>query len=174
MEFNLSSSLEILVRTPNVLWSLLQGLSADWTTANEGAATWSAFDVLGHLIDAEKSDWIPRIKILLSDDDQRRFAPFERRAHFSENEGKSLELLLIEFQEVRLQNVTFLQAQALARTDFKRQAVHPAFGDVTFAQLLSTWVVHDLNHIGQITRVMAKQYKTAVGPWIEYLRILQR
>jgi uncharacterized damage-inducible protein DinB len=174
MEFNLSTSLKILERTPDVLRALLQGLPVKWTASNEGAATWSAFDVLGHLIDAEKKDWVPRIKILLFNQDQRRFAPFERRFRFSENDGKSLDQLLIEFKEVRLQNVAFLRGLQLTSTDLTCQALHPAFGDVNLSQLLSTWVVHDLNHMGQITRVMAKQYKTAVGPWIEYLRILQR
>jgi uncharacterized damage-inducible protein DinB len=172
MNFSLSKSIEILERTPNVLIMMLQGLSPEWTSNNEGAETWSVFDVLGHLIEGEKTDWISRMNIILSDEPDKTFKPFDRFAQIEESKGKSLTELLSEFKSLRQHNIEHLKLKQLTDDDLLRTGIHPAFGEVTLSQLLSTWTVHDLNHIAQISRIMAKQYKSAVGPWIEYLRIL--
>jgi uncharacterized damage-inducible protein DinB len=172
MNFSLSKSIEILERTPNVLIMMLQGLSPEWTSNNEGAETWSVFDVLGHLIEGEKTDWISRMNIILSDEPDKTFKPFDRFAQIEESKGKSLTELLSEFKSLRQHNIEHLKLKQLTDDDLLRTGLHPAFGEVTLSQLLSTWTVHDLNHIAQISRIMATQYKSAVGPWIEYLRIL--
>lgn len=164
--------MEVLERTPAVLKSLLENLSQEWTESNEGEDTWSAYDIVGHLIHGESTDWIERTKIILSDSSDKKFKPFDRFAQFEESKGKSLSDLLIEFENLRMQNIAILKSLNLSDKDLIKKGIHPVFGEVTLSQLLSTWVVHDLNHIAQIARVMAKQYKTEVGPWIEYLRIL--
>ena len=174
MNYTIEKSLEILTRTPKVLRHLLDGLSDDWTQNNEGPDTWSAFDVMGHLIQGEKADWIPRLKIILSDAEHKNFEPFDRFAQYENSTGKSLANLLNEFESLRKQNMDFLIESKIGLEDLNKTGVHPAFGEVTLAQLLSTWTVHDLNHIGQIVRVVAKQYSEAVGPWKEYLGILKR
>ncbi len=173
MNFSLSKSIEILERTPAVLIALLQNLSPDWTSNNEGGETWSTYDIIGHLIHGEKTDWIPRMEVILSDNPDKKFKPFDRFAQFEESKGKSLSQLLIEFKDLRKKNIEILRSKRITAKDLKRIGIHPAFGKTTLAQLLSTWTVHDLNHIAQISRVMAKHYKTDVGPWVEYLRILQ-
>jgi uncharacterized damage-inducible protein DinB len=173
MDFNLEKSLEILERTPDVLIAMLQGISADWTSNNEGADTWSVYDIIGHLIHGEKTDWIPRTEIILSGSGDKKFTPFDRFAQFDDSKGKSLEELLKEFQIFRESNVQQLRSKKLTDANLEETGIHPAFGDVTLKQLLSTWVVHDLNHIAQISRVMAKQYQAEVGPWTAYLKILQ-
>ena len=173
MNFNLEKSIEILERTPDVLISMLHGLSDDWTSANEGEETWSAYDIVGHLIHGEKADWIPRAEVVLSGKSERRFEPFNRYAQFEESRGKSLHELLEEFKRLRKKNLEQLRSKKITSKDLKETGIHPAFGDVTLSQLLSTWVVHDLNHIAQISRVMAIHYKEDVGPWVEYLRILR-
>lgn len=172
MQFDLNKSLEILERTPLVLEAMLNGLSDEWIKNNEGQETWSPYDILGHLIHGEKTDWIPRIEIILSDKADNPFEPFDRFAQFRESKGKTMKQLLDEFKVLRKQNIEQLRSKDLTQDDFARKGKHPAFGQVTLLQLLSTWVVHDLNHISQISRVIAKQYKTEVGPWVEYLRIL--
>jgi uncharacterized damage-inducible protein DinB len=174
MEFTLERSIEILERTPGVLISLLHGISDDWTSKNEGAQTWSAYDVIGHLIHGEKTDWITRAEIILSGKGDRKFEVFDRFAQFQDSKGKSLTQLLEEFKMLREKNIERLRAKNLTRDDFAKTGTHPAFGEVTLGQLLSTWVVHDLNHIAQISRVMAKQYQTEVGPWLQYLGILKQ
>jgi uncharacterized damage-inducible protein DinB len=174
MDFNLEKSLEILERTPEVLIAMLQGISADWTSANEGEDSWSVYDILGHLIHGEKTDWIPRTEIILSGKSDKSFKPFDRLAQFEESKGKSMEELLKEFQIFRESNLQQLRSKKITEIDLEETGIHPAFGEVTLKQLLSTWVVHDLNHIAQISRVMAKQYRKEVGPWTEYLRILQK
>jgi len=174
MNFSIEKSLEILERTPKVLDALLKELSDDWTTNNEGPETWSAYDVVGHLIHGEITDWIPRADIILSQDPDKRFTPFNRFAQFAESEGKSLPLLLEEFKILREKNIEHLRSKKITSTDLEKKGIHPAFGEVTFAQLLSTWVVHDLNHLAQISRVMAKYYLKDVGPWTAYLKILQQ
>lgn len=173
MQFDLNKSLEILARTPMVLETLLNGLDKEWIKNNEGGETWSPYDVLGHLIHGEKTDWIPRTEIILSDKTDKTFEPFDRFAQFTESKGKTLRQLLKEFKTLRKQNIEQLRSKKLTQNDLEQKGKHPSFGQVTLSQLLSTWVVHDLNHISQISRVMAKQYLIEVGPWKEYLRILQ-
>jgi uncharacterized damage-inducible protein DinB len=173
MNFELEKSLEILERTPDVITDMLRGLSTDWTSANEGEGTWSAYDVVGHLVHGEKTDWVPRTEVILSAQSERRFEPFNRFAQFEESRGKSLHDLLTEFKQLRQKNLAHLRSKGITNKDLQKTGTHPDFGDVTLSQLLSTWVVHDLNHIAQISRVMAKHYKDDVGPWIEYLRILK-
>ncbi len=171
MQFNLNKSIEILERTPLVVELMLNGLSEEWIKNNEGPETWSPYDILGHLIYGERTDWIPRMEIILSG--KVAFEPFDRLAQFKESKGKTLRQLLDEFKTLRKQNIERLRSKNLTQDDFVLKGKHPAFGPVTLSQLLSTWVVHDLNHISQLSRVMAKQYKTEVGPWVEYLGILR-
>ena len=174
MNFTLEKSIEILSRTPNVLNAMLSDIPSDWYSKNEGGDTWSPYDIVGHLVHGERADWIPRLKIILSGTPERKFESFDRFAQFEESKGKSLTTLLDEFSELRAQNVSFLKSEKRIPENMDTTGVHPAFGDVTLRQLLSTWVVHDLNHIAQISRVMANQYKAEVGPWVAYLRILQQ
>lgn len=174
MEFKINKAIEILERTPIVLQNLLGGLSQDWTHHNEGNNTWSPFDIIGHLIHGEKTDWIPRMEIILSYGETKSFQPFDRFAQLDDSQGKTLDELLAEFSRLRKLNLENLRSKAVTLEDLKKTGIHPAFGQVSLSQLLSTWVVHDLNHLGQISRVMASQYKANVGPWIEYLGILQR
>jgi hypothetical protein len=173
MPFDLTKSIEILERTPHVLEALLAGLSEEWIKNNEGPETWSPFDVVGHLIHGEKTDWVPRMEIILSDRADKSFEPFDRFAQFKASQGKSLSQLLSEFKILRKQNLERLRSRNINPADLERKGKHPAFGDVTLEQLLATWVVHDLNHISQICRVIANQHKTEVGPWTEYLGILK-
>ncbi len=171
--FNLDQCLEILERTPEVVRELLAGLPANWTRTNEGGETWSPFDVIGHLIHGEKTDWIPRVEIILGSGPDKKFKPFDRTAMFRDSEGQSLEDLIEEFGEVRRASLERLQAMPLTDADLDRTGIHPEFGTVTLRQLLATWVVHDLDHIVQISRVMARQLTADVGPWIAYLRVLR-
>ncbi len=173
MKFNLPEAVAILQRTPDVLNSMLLGISEEWTSRNEGPDTWSAFDVVGHLIHGEQTDWIPRMEIILSGTGEKKLEPFDRFAQFEQSSGKTLTLLLMEFKVMRNKNIDLLLSKKLTDADLERRGTHPDFGPVTLSQLLATWVVHDLNHIGQICRVMAKQYKTEVGPWTKYLRIVR-
>jgi uncharacterized damage-inducible protein DinB len=174
MNFTVEKSIEILERTPDVVETMLRNVSADWTENNEGGETWSVFDVLGHLIHGEKTDWIARTEIILSDVPDKKFAPFDRFAQFEDTRGKTLPELLDEFKSLRKKNVDLLRSKKLTAENLKEKGIHPAFGEVNLAQLLATWTVHDLDHISQISRVMAKQYKEDVGPWAEYLGILNR
>lgn len=172
MKFNLNKSIEILQRTPDVLITMLQSIDTEWTSNNEGKETWSVYDVIGHFIHGEKTDWIPRMEIILSNNPDKTFIPFDRFAQFENNKGKTLKQLLDEFQKLRKSNIEKLISTNLTDEDLQKTGMHPDFGSVTLSQLLATWVVHDLNHIAQISRVMAKQYTTEVGPWSTYLRIL--
>ena len=174
MDFNLDHATAVLQRTPVTLDRLLRGLSPDWTSPNEGPDTWSAFDVVGHLIDGEETDWIPRARIILNQGPERRFEPFDRFRHVALNRGKRLETLLERFGALRHDNLTTLREFHLTPKQLDLQGEHPALGAVTLAQLLATWVAHDLGHLAQIARVMARQYAGAVGPWAEYLPVLQR
>lgn len=174
MNFSLEKTLEILERTPNVIEALLLDLPDEWTKNNEGPETWSPFDVLGHLIHGEKTDWIPRMEIILSDHGDKTFEPFDMKAHFKAGEGKSLAQLLDEFREFRSQNLQHLKSKRLTEKDLDKKGIHPEFGEVTLREMLSTWAVHDLNHLAQISRVMAKQYESEVGPWKKYLGILKQ
>ena len=169
--FTLDRGLEILERTPSVLRTLLSGLSPEWIAANEGTDTWNPYDVVGHLIHGERTDWMARAEIILGGGGT--FATFDRFAQFRESEGKSLAQLLDEFDEVRRANLARLRAFALTETDLGKTGTHPKFGTVTLKQLLSTWVAHDLDHLMQISRVMGQQLRDDAGPWVEYLRILQ-
>ncbi|MEO6455441.1 MAG: DinB family protein [Ginsengibacter sp.] len=173
MNFTLEKSIEILERTPDVLNTMLQNISAEWTSNNEGGQTWSVYDIIGHLVHGERTDWIPRAEIILSENHDKTFEPFDRYAQLEQSKGKALEQLLAEFKTLRKSNIEYLRSKKLTQKNLEEKGIHPALGEVTLLQLLSTWIVHDLNHIAQIFRVMAKQYKAEVGPWIEYLRILQ-
>jgi hypothetical protein len=164
----------VLERTPSTLRSMLAGLSPRWTNANEGPDTWSPYVIVGHLIHGERADWIPRATIILAQGPQRRFTPFDREAQFRESEGKSLAELLDEFEALRADSLRTLADWKLTEKHLSLEAEHPAFGLVTLQQLLSTWVVHDLGHIAQIARVMAKQYRSAIGPWRAYLPVVDR
>lgn len=172
MKFNFNKALEILERTPEVLETMLNGISKEWNINNEGEGTWSAYDIVGHLIHGEKTDWIPRMDIILSSNSNKDFEPFDRFAQLKESSGKNLSQLLGEFKVLRKKNIEYLLARNLNEANLIQEGIHPSFGSVTLSELLSTWVVHDLNHIAQISRVLAKQYITEVGPWKEYLRIL--
>lgn len=174
MDFNLNKSIEILERTPDVLATLLAGLSDEWIFNNEGGESWSTFDVMGHLIHGEKTDWLARTEIILSDKADKTFAPFDRFAQFEQSKGKTLSQLLDEFRELRKQNLASLTSKNITSEDLADTGIHPVFGAVTLEQLLATWVAHDLGHLAQIARVMAKQYKEEVGPWREFLPILDK
>ncbi len=173
MRYSLQSSLQILERSPGVLHTLLAGLEDAWIYQNEGPETWSVYDVIGHLIHAEKTDWMVRVSLILSDNEDKRFVPFDRFDHFEDSKGKDMAQLLDEFDHLRIENLLKLEAKKLTQTDEFKTGIHPDFGSVTLSQLISTWVVHDLNHIAQICRVLAKQYKEATGPWVAYLKILR-
>jgi len=172
MKFSLDKSYEILERTPTVLRALLSNLSDDWIMNNEGPETFSPYDVVGHLIHAEKTDWRDRAVMILEHGEEKSFVPFDRFAQFEESKGKSLATLLDEFEKLRGANLTWLKSLQLIENDFDKKGSHPSLGQVTLRQLLSTWVIHDLTHIAQVTRVMAKQYKSEIGPWIEFFRIM--
>jgi hypothetical protein len=174
MDFDLTTSIAILERTPHAFRALLGGLPDVWTKPNEGPGTFSAFDNLGHLIHGERADWIPRARLILSREGDRRFAPFDRFAHYHESEGKTLAELLDEFARLRSGSLVTLTAWQLTEAELALEGEHPALGRVTLRQLLAAWVAHDLGHLAQTARVLAKQYRDAVGPWRAYLPILDR
>jgi hypothetical protein len=171
--FNLEHTIALLVRTPGALDALLRGLPEEWVSRNEGANTWSAFDILGHLIFADRTDWMPRLRRILEYGENRPFDAFDRLGHLEESKGKSLGQLLNEFAALRNENVAALRGLQLQPSDFQRTGRHPALGKVTASQLLATWAVHDLNHLHQMSRVMAHQYAKDVGPFSAYLGVLQ-
>jgi hypothetical protein len=172
MDFNLEQAVPILERTPAVIAGLLQDLPDDWTRVDEGPDTWSPRQVLGHLINGERTDWIPRARIILRQEKVRRFDPFDRFADI--NSPRPLGELLKEFDRLRADNVATLRGWNLRESDLALTGEHPELGAVTMSQLLATWVVHDLSHIAQMTRTMARAYTDAVGPWTAYFRVLQR
>ena len=172
MDFSLSSAVPVLARTPKVLDLLLRDLPPPWIAATEGPSTWSPFDVVGHLIHGERTDWMPRVEHLLTHGESKPFQPFNRVAMFEESRGKRLGELLDTFAELRADNLRRLGDLELGDADFERTGLHPELGVVTLGQLLATWVAHDLDHIVQIARVMGKQYSTTVGPWRQYLKII--
>ena len=174
MEFDLDLAMAVLERTPATFRACLGGLPDAWTTPNEGGETFSAFDNLGHLIHGERADWIPRARIILAQGANRTFEPFDRFAQTRESRGKTLATLLDEFEALRHDSLTTLRGWQLTPAQLHLQGEHPALGTVTLSQLLSTWVAHDLGHLAQTARVMAKQYRDAVGPWIAYLPVLTR
>ncbi len=174
MDFRFDEALPVLQQTPSVLRSLLLDLPDPWVSANEGPGTWTPFDVVGHLIHGERADWIPRVEHILQHGDAVSFPVFEREAMFEASKGRSLAELLDTFAQVRSESLNRLAALNLTDAHLARVGRHPEFGVVTMDQLLATWVAHDLGHISQVVRVMARRYSTAVGPWRAYLSILQR
>lgn len=174
MQFDITHGLAVLERTPGTLRSMLDGLPAVWTHATEGPDTWSAYDIVGHLIHGERTDWIARATIILAQGPERRFEPYDRFAQFRESQGRSLAQLLNEFASARAASLVTVHRWNLMDAQLSLEGEHPAFGRVTLRELLATWVAHDLGHIAQIARVMAKQYREEVGPWREYLPVLDR
>ena len=173
MQQDLQLTIALLTRTPAVLDALLRDLPEAWTRENEGEKTWSAFDIVGHLIHGERTDWIPRARMILEFGETRTFERFDRLAQERESRGKSLPQLLDEFARLRSENIRELQGMNLREHDLQRRGRHPAFGAVTLSELLATWAAHDLTHLHQITRVMAHQYREAVGPWTAYLGVMR-
>jgi predicted protein tyrosine phosphatase len=174
MQFQLTHALEVLERTPATFRALLGGMSTAWTAPNEGPDTFSAFDNVGHLIHGERTDWIPRARLILAQEANRRFEPYDRFAQYHESQGKSLAELLDEFARLRAENLVTLRGWQLSERELALEGEHPELGVVTLRQLLATWVAHDLGHVAQTARVLAKQYREAVGPWRVYLPVLDR
>jgi hypothetical protein len=172
MPHDLQQTIALLARTPAALNALLRDLPEAWTLRNEGGNTWSAFDIVGHLIHGERTDWMPRARMILQFGETRTFAPFDRLAQQRESQGKSLAELLDEFAHLRAANLDELRALKLRPEDLERRGRHPALGVVTLSQLLATWAAHDLTHLHQLSRVMACQYREAVGPWRAFLGVL--
>ena len=172
MKFHLTEACSLLGRTPDLLQRLLHELPGDWVMNNEGPDTFSPFDVVGHLIHGEKTDWRVRAQWIMEKGTSIPFEPYDRFAQARESEGKTMEELLEEFRRLRQENLDWLRAQDWQETDYDRKGLHPVLGEVSLRNLLSTWVVHDLTHIAQITRVMAKQYREEMGPWPAFFRIL--
>jgi hypothetical protein len=174
MQFDLDRALEILERTPAAFRALLGGLPEVWTSPDEGPGTFSAFDNVGHLIHGERTDWIPRARIILAQGADRRFEPFDRFAQQRESAGRSTAELLEEFARLRAANLATLRGWNLGPRELALEGEHPELGRVTLEQLLATWAAHDLSHLAQTARVLAKQYREAVGPWRAYLPLLDR
>jgi hypothetical protein len=174
MDFDLAAARAVLRRTPGALRALLEGLGDEWLLGDEGPETFSPKDVVGHLIHGEETDWLPRVRIILEHGPARPFEPFDRFAFRDQNAGVPVATLLARFAERRAANLEALDGLGLSPADLARTGTHPALGRVTLRQLLATWVVHDLGHLAQVARAMAKQYKADVGPWVEYLPILTR
>ncbi len=174
MSFSLHKSISLLERTPVILKSLLYELPEEWVMVNEGPETWSAFDVVGHLIQGERTDWITRAKIILRNKDDKTFEPFDRFAQKKLSAGKTIEQLLDEFAQLRNKNIEELNSWNLTEADLEKVGNHPALGTVTLKQLIATWTIHDLSHLHQISRVMVKHYSGEVGPWFQYFSILNR
>jgi len=174
MSFQLAEGIAVLERTPTTFRALLSGLPDAWTATNEGPDTFSPFDNVGHLIHGERTDWIPRARIILAQGANRRFEPYDRFAQVRESQGKSLADLLDEFAQLRTENLAILRGWNLSARELALEGEHPALGAVTLGQLLATWVAHDLGHLAQTARVMAKQYREAVGAWRTYLPVLDR
>ena len=172
-EFNLTEAVAVLTRTPATLNALLRGLPDTWVRRNEGQGSWSAFDIVGHLISGERTDWVPRARIILEHGEERTFPPFDRLAQRKESQDRPLEQLLDQFGDLRRQSLATLQSMNLQPEDLTRRGRHPALGTVTLAELLATWARHDLTHLHQLARVMAHQYRGTVGPWSAYLGVLQ-
>jgi len=173
MQLKLSEATQILERTPSVLTAMIGDAPDGWVRAREGSGTWSCYDIVGHLIHGELTDWIPRARIILEHGPEKAFEPFDRFAQFREDQSRPISALLEQFEFLRRENLTALEALNLTENDFPRRGLHPELGEVTLGQLLSSWVVHDLSHISQIARVSAKQYEYQVGPWRDYMSILK-
>ncbi len=171
--FPVADAIALLSRTPAALGALLRGLPDIWVNSNEGQDTWNAFDIVGHLIVGERTDWMPRVKRILESGEAKHFDPFDRFAQSNESQGRSLDQLLDDFARLRRENLAALRELNLQPDDLLRRGRHPALGVVTLAELLATWAVHDLTHTHQLSRVMAYQYREAVGPWSAYLGVLK-
>src|SRR3989449_586610 len=172
MDFDLDLSIEVLRRSPATLRALLDGLGESWVRGTEGPDTFSPFDVVGHLIDGEETDWIPRARIILARGPNLQFEPYDRFRHRARNSGRSLKSLLEEFARLRGTNLELLRSWKLTARELDLRGEHPSLGPVTLRQLLAAWVVHDLGHLAQTARVMAKQYRDEVGPWVPFLPVL--
>ncbi len=173
LKHNLQHTISLLTRTPAALDALLRDLPETWTLRHEGEKTWNPFDVVAHLIHGERTDWMPRARIVLQFGETQTFEPFDRGGHVQESQGKSLGQLLDEFARLRSENLVELVALNLRPEDLELRGRHPAFGVVTLSELLATWAAHDLTHLHQVSRIMAHQYREAVGPWSAYLGVLQ-
>lgn len=173
MHIVVEQAVDILRRTPATLNALLGELPDAWALNNEGPETWSPYDIVGHLVHGEQTDWIPRARIILEHGEAKAFEPFDRFAQFDKSKGKTLGELLSEFESLRSESLKALDGMNITREKLELRGTHPELGEVTLGQLLATWVVHDLSHIAQAGRVMCKQYAEAVGPWKHYLPILQ-
>ena len=173
MTFDLQKSLQILERTPEVLQALLQKLPEEWTHQNEGEATWSPYDILGHLIHGEETDWVVRTDLILSHS-KEPFTPFDRFAQFEKSKGKSLQELLDQFRALRMANLAKIRGFNISSSDLALTGIHPGLGEVSLKNLLATWTAHDLSHISQITRVMAKLHKEEIGVWTKYMKIMHQ
>lgn len=174
MEFALAEARAVLMRTPGTLRAMLSGLGPEWLDATEGPETWSPYVIMGHLVHGERTDWIVRARLIMEQAADRRFAPFDRFAQLRENQGASLEALLVSFETLRAASLATLDSWQLTDAQLELTGIHPAFGEVTLRQLLATWTAHDLGHIAQVARVMAKQYRDEVGPWRAYLPVMDR
>ncbi|HZP48845.1 MAG TPA: DinB family protein [Vicinamibacterales bacterium] len=172
MTQDLTHTIALLARTPRALDALLRDLPDAWTQANEGGDTWTPFDIVGHLIDGERHDWIPRVRMILEFGETRTFEPFVRGGHVRETAGKTLPQLLDEFARTRAASLDQLRGFDLQPSDLERRGTHPSFGPVTLSQLIATWAGHDLTHLHQLSRTMACQYRDAVGPWTAYLGVM--
>ncbi len=170
--FAVDEATAVLARTPATLDAMLRGLPDGWIQAHEGGETWSPFDVIGHLIHGEQTDWVPRARIILEHGEARAFEKFDRFAQFELSKGRTLDSLLDEFAVLRRASLRDLAALEITEADLDRRGTHPGLGVVTLGQLLATWVAHDLDHVVQVARVMARQYSDAVGPWRAYLRVI--
>jgi len=174
MHFNMKEAVEVLERTPQTLENFLSGLSEEWLNCNEGEGTWNGSEVIEHLIEGEKNNWIPRLEFILQEGERKPFPPFDRYSQLNERSDRSIEQKLLEFKLLRTQNISKLNVLIKPELHLELTGSHPAFGVVKLRELLSTWVVHDLTHISQIVRVMAERYRADVGPWTEYLGILKK
>ena len=174
MNFTIKEAIEVLERTPQTLEDFLAGLSNGWLEANEGKGTWNPAEVVEHLIEGEKNNWLPRLEHILREGENQPFPPFDRFSHLNKKTERTIEQSLLKFKSIRTQNLNRLMELIAKETDLEKTGSHPAFGVVKVRELISTWVVHDLTHIAQIVRVMAERYRTDVGPWIEYLGILNK
>ena len=174
MNFDLEQSIKLLQRTPQTYKALFYNLGADWATINEGPNTWCAIDIVGHLIHGENTDWIPRAKIILDDQiENKTFEPYDRFAQENLYQGRTIESLLDEFEQLRMKNIEALKSWNLDETQLIKTGIHPDLGEVTLKQLIATWTIHDMSHLNQLSRVMVKHYKEDVGPWLAYSRIMQ-
>jgi len=174
MHFDLKEAIEVLERTPQTLEVFLSGLSDGWLQSNEGEGTWNAAEVIDHLIEAEKTNWIPRLAFILQEGESKPFPAFDRFAHLNDKAERSMKEKLLEFKALRTQNIDKLKALVESESSLELTGYHPAFGVVKVRELISTWVVHDFTHMAQIVRVMAERYRTDVGPWAAYLGILRK